>query len=664
MASRPSSNPAAPRAGLIGDFFSYHGWLAPGVRLFRDLGFPAKALCISMAFVLPLLMMLAYLWQASTAQVGAARMERQGVVAITAAVGLVQTAQERALVVAKPAAAQTAELPAVQDKVRAAVDQLQASYQRVSTEAWSHSDKTRLALLGLHQALMQKPLAATPDESLKAHHEFIDATLALVRDIADDSGLALDPDLDTYHMMNMSMLRGPMQYANTAKLRTQGYLALSTQMNPERHDTIVRLSAVQVFLDADVEASYQQGVAQFPEVDKLFDMKGTDAASDAFSQAIKKQVSGEHVEGDAAALLALGNAAVDKQIALTLKVMARLDQQLQARIDRLNQTLTTQVVVCAAFVLLAGYLLLAFYKVMTGGMNEVSRCLKEITEGNLVTVPHPWGNDESAKLMITLGEMQTSLRRIVQVVLDSAANVQTASSEIASASMDLSHRTEESAANLQRTASSMDQIAAVTRQSTESVDAATHSVQDNAKAAERGGQAIAEVVQTMDHIRGSSSKIGEIIGVIDGIAFQTNILALNAAVEAARAGEHGRGFAVVASEVRALAGRSATAAREIKALISASIEQVENGASVVGRAGDIMHTVVGNAGRIAQLMADVAQGTRRQDQSVGEVGHTMRDLDQSTQQNAALVEQTAAAAGSLADQARVLSREVSFFKIT
>ena len=152
--------------------------------------------------------------------------------------------------------------------------------------------------------------------------------------------------------------------------------------------------------------------------------------------------------------------------------------------------------------------------------------------------------------------------------------------------------------------------------------------------------------------------------MIDGIAFQTNILALNAAVEAARAGEHGRGFAVVASEVRALAGRSATAAREIKALISASIEQVENGASVVGRAGDIMHTVVGNAGRIAQLMVDVAQGTRRQDQSVGEVGHTMRDLDQSTQQNAALVEQTAAAAGSLADQARVLSREVSFFRIT
>ncbi|MBK7615143.1 MAG: hypothetical protein KA375_02170 [Vitreoscilla sp.] len=664
MAPRHASNPAAPRAGLIGDFFSYHGWLAPGVRLFRDLGFPAKALCISMAFVAPLLMVLSYLWQASSAQVGAARMERQGVVAIGAAVGVVQAAQERALVVAKPAAAQTAELPAVQDKVRTAVDKLQASYKRVSTEAWSHSEKTRLALLGLHQALMQTPLAATPDESLKAHHEFIDATLALVRDIADDSGLALDPDLDTYHMMNMSMLRGPMQYANTAKLRTQGYLALNTQMNPERHDTIIRLSAVQVFLDADVEASFQQGVAQFPEVGKLFDMKGTDVASDAFSQAMKKQVSGEHVEGDAAALLALGNAAVDKQIDLTLKVMARLDQQLQARIDRLNQTLTTQVVVCAAFVLLAGYLLLAFYKVMSGGMNEVSRCLKEITGGNLVTVPHPWGNDESAKLMITLGEMQNSLRRIVQVVLDSAANVQTASSEIASASMDLSHRTEESAANLQRTASSMDQIASVTRLSTESVDAATHSVQDNAKAAERGGQAIAEVVQTMDHIRGSSSKIGEIIGVIDGIAFQTNILALNAAVEAARAGEHGRGFAVVASEVRALAGRSATAAREIKALISASIEQVENGASVVGRAGDIMHTVVGNAGRIAQLMADVAQGTRRQDQSVGEVGHTMRDLDQSTQQNAALVEQTAAAAGSLADQARVLSREVSFFKIT
>ena len=151
--------------------------------------------------------------------------------------------------------------------------------------------------------------------------------------------------------------------------------------------------------------------------------------------------------------------------------------------------------------------------------------------------------------------------------------------------------------------------------------------------------------------------------MIDGIAFQTNILALNAAVEAARAGEHGRGFAVVASEVRALAGRSATAAKEIKTLIGSSIEQVEGGAIVVAKAGEIMHDVVANADRIAMQMGEIAEGTRQQNLGVGEVGTSVRELDQSTQQNAALVEQTAAAAGALAEQARRLSNEVSFFKL-
>jgi methyl-accepting chemotaxis protein len=241
--------------------------------------------------------------------------------------------------------------------------------------------------------------------------------------------------------------------------------------------------------------------------------------------------------------------------------------------------------------------------------------------------------------------------------------VHTASGEIASASMDLSQRTEESAASLQQTTASMEQIAELVRQSTVTVAAATASVNDNARAAEQGGQVIAEVVKTMEGIRTSSSRIGEIISVIDGIAFQTNILALNAAVEAARAGEHGRGFAVVASEVRALAGRSATAAREIKSLINASIEQVESGSAVVGNAGDIMQAVVRNATRVVELMNQISTSAQQQNTGVSDVSVAVRDLDKATQQNAALVEQTAAASGALADQAERMSREVSFFKL-
>jgi len=195
------------------------------------------------------------------------------------------------------------------------------------------------------------------------------------------------------------------------------------------------------------------------------------------------------------------------------------------------------------------------------------------------------------------------------------------------------------------------------------VQGAMDIVRSNAIAATRGGSVIEQVVQTMQGIQGSSNKIGEIIGVIDSIAFQTNILALNAAVEAARAGEQGRGFAVVATEVRALAGRSSAAAKEIKTLITDSISQVESGGKVVADAGATMRDIVGNADKIAALMNEIATATREQSSGVELVGSAVNDLDQSTQQNAALVEQTAAATTTLTEQAKRLADEVGYFKL-
>jgi methyl-accepting chemotaxis protein len=301
--------------------------------------------------------------------------------------------------------------------------------------------------------------------------------------------------------------------------------------------------------------------------------------------------------------------------------------------------------------------------VVLGGLTEVSGHLKEITAGNLTTAPRPWGNDEAAQLMVTLGEMQASLRRIVGVVVESASGVQTASAEISSATHDLSRRTEQSAASLEETAASTEQISATARNTASTVDGAMAIVQNNAQAATRGGQVIGEVVNTMGDIRTASNRIGEIIGVIDGIAFQTNILALNAAVEAARAGEQGRGFAVVATEVRALAGRSAAAAKEIKTLIAASLDKVESGTKVVANAGETMGEIVQNAERIGSLMRDISTATREQSAGVGQVGSAVQELDQATQQNAALVEQTAAATSMLSEQADRLAREISFFRV-
>jgi methyl-accepting chemotaxis protein len=412
-----------------------------------------------------------------------------------------------------------------------------------------------------------------------------------------------------------------------------------------------------------VEASYGLGVEAFPAVASKMDMKGADAAAEAFAEAVQKQILGPQLVGDVAAYVALGNAVVDKQTVLAFQVMERLDSRLGERIANLQRVFYGELTISVLFVLLAAYLLLSFYKVVMGGLQEVAGHLDQIAQGNLTTAPKPWGHDEAAQLMRSMGEMQTTLRRMVGMVIESSGHVQTASKEIAAASQDLSARTEASAANLEETAASMEQISATVKQAAQRVAGATTAAKDNASAATRGGEVILQVEKTMDDIRTSSNKIGEIIGVIDSIAFQTNILALNAAVEAARAGDQGRGFAVVATEVRALAGRSASAAREIKALIGASIGQVANGSQVVADAGKTIGEVVVSANQIAELMREIANATQEQTAGIAQVSTAVFDLDQATQQNAALVEETAAASSSLSDQAQRLSDEISFFQL-
>jgi methyl-accepting chemotaxis protein len=400
-----------------------------------------------------------------------------------------------------------------------------------------------------------------------------------------------------------------------------------------------------------------------PEADKVFGMQASDEAVIAMLGAVRSQVIGAELGKDAEGFLATANRAVASLEKMRTESVKQLDQALVDRIARVQHAMWLKLLVSLTFIAIAGYLLLAFYRVMMGGLQEVSGHLKEITKGNLTTAPKPWGRDEAAQLMLTMGEMQTSLRRVARVVLDGAQGVQTASEEIAAASNDLSSRSEQAAANLDETAASMEQISGTVKNTAETVSHTTEIVQGNASAATRGGEVISELVTTMGGIEASSAKIGEIIRVIDSIAFQTNILALNAAVEAARAGEQGRGFAVVASEVRALAGRSATAAREIKGLITASIEQVQAGSRVASEAGSTMNEIVENARRIAAEMGEIATAAREQQAGVAQVNASVTELDRSTQQNAALVEQTAAAAGSLSEQANRLAHEVSFFRL-
>jgi methyl-accepting chemotaxis protein len=275
----------------------------------------------------------------------------------------------------------------------------------------------------------------------------------------------------------------------------------------------------------------------------------------------------------------------------------------------------------------------------------------------------PWGSDEPAHVIVDLRKAYDSLHILIRKVRHSARALHSASGEIASASNDLGARTESSAAALEQQSSSMEHINAMASATAERASMAAAFAVDNAHVAERGGTVFTEVVSTMREIHTSSAKINDIITVIDGIAFQTNILALNAAVEAARAGETGRGFAVVASEVRMLAQRSAGAAKEIKTLISASVDRVESGTRVIEAAGQTMTDVVTNARQINAFLSDIAVAAKDQANAVSEVGRSIQELDQNTQQNAALVEQTSSAAGALTDQADALQEEIANFQV-
>ena len=293
---------------------------------------------------------------------------------------------------------------------------------------------------------------------------------------------------------------------------------------------------------------------------------------------------------------------------------------------------------------------------------DVVRIANAVAEGHLDVDVHARPGDTDS-IVAAMERMCANLVRIVGQVRNSSDSIATGSAQIASGNADLSQRTEEQASNLQQTAASMEQLAGTVRTNADTASQANALAAQASAAATRGGETVGTVVATMQEIAHSSKRIADIIGVIDGIAFQTNILALNAAVEAARAGEQGRGFAVVASEVRSLAGRSADAAKEIKTLIGASVDRVEVGARQVNEAGAAMQDIVTQVQRVNQLINEIAHATGEQTSGISQVGDAVTQLDQVTQQNAALVEESAAAAESLKQQAAHLAQVVSIFRL-
>ena len=300
---------------------------------------------------------------------------------------------------------------------------------------------------------------------------------------------------------------------------------------------------------------------------------------------------------------------------------------------------------------------------ITRPLGEAVEAARNVAAGDLRTQITIRSDDETGQLLLALKEMSSSLNRIVHQVRGGAETIAAASDEIARGNMDLSSRTEMQAGAIEETASSMEELTSTVQQNADNARQASQLAVSAVDVAARGGQVVEQVVGTMESINASSRKIVDIIGVIDGIAFQTNILALNAAVEAARAGEQGRGFAVVASEVRNLAQRSATAAREIKALIGESVDCVEAGNRLVGEAGMTMGEIVASVRRVMDIMGEISAASQEQGAGIAQVNGAIGEMDAATQQNAALVEEAAAAAQSLREQTVALTEVVGVFKL-
>ena len=656
---------AAPAAEPIGiESLKASAFLRPGLRIMGNLRFPAKALLICVAVLLPWAWTTWSLYSTKTENINFASKEQLGVQYVREVFPVIDLAQQLRRDASASAAggSDSPALVATKSKFQAALANLAEMDKKIGGKLDSSKafDATRQALVDTEKA---NGLAAV----FVAQTAHVQSYIALLQQISENSNLTLDPEVDSYHMMDAALFRILDVVENSGKLRGLGLAAMKTgTVTPEQRRAIVEMIPIAEFQFRNLKEGLAKAVAYNPALGAKIDVKSTFDATGVYLKLVRKSViDGEDFSPESqTAYLAAANATLGNQFELAQRLLTSLDGLLATRVAGMRRDLILTGSLTALGLFFAGYFFYSFFVVTRGGLNLLRQHLNEMSEGDLRNTPGAhWGSDEPALLIGDLRLTYDALHGLIRKVRHGARALHGASNEIAAASTDLAARTEAAAASLEQQASAMEEIGSQVAATADRARTAESFAVENSEVATRGGKVFGQVVTTMRDIRDSSSKIGDIISVIDGIAFQTNILALNAAVEAARAGDAGRGFAVVASEVRSLAGRSAEAAREIKSLIAVSMESVEAGANVVEDAGKTMTTVVTNALQITNYLHEISDAAKQQAAGVDEVGRAIQDLDRNTQQNAALVEQTTAAAGALTEQADILQDEIANFRV-
>ena len=504
-------------------------------------------------------------------------------------------------------------------------------------------------------------------ESTKLHTKLVQGLFLFNEFLLDTLGYSANAEVGTHFLIQASLVELPALTENLGLLRATGSGYLTTgKLAPENkaglHAFQRRVLEVNAQWARDLKKSFAANALIRSTLEKpLSDSQ--EAIQRSLNLLEQTLLTAQEINTPANVYFEDFTKTIDGLFTLNELALQRLDNLLSERASDVKARLLL-VMGSLAGGLLAGVILaIYFIRSITLPVKEAVRVAGAIAEGDLCVQVQQYGSNELGQLLVALENMRASLESTVAEVLKGSESVASASQQIAQGNLDLSSRTEEQASALTQTAGAMEELSTTVGNNADHSRQAKSLSRNASIAAAHGGDVVGQVVHTMQNINESSNQIADIISVIDGIAFQTNILALNAAVEAARAGEQGRGFAVVASEVRSLAGRSAEAAKQIKALISESVERVNQGTELVDQAGETVAEVVQAIAKVTNIMDEISSASDQQSSGVTEVGEAVMQLDHTTQQNAALVEEMSAAAASLSSQAQALLGAVSVFKI-
>lgn len=505
-------------------------------------------------------------------------------------------------------------------------------------------------------------------ESFQKHTALIADQMAVLENIVEVSDLMLDPEASSHHLIGAVLGDLPSLTEYLGQARALGSTLLvkkeATAKDRARIDMLVHMAR------HDFEETYSaffKALAAQPALAAALEGPvdiALNAGQIGLALPNDKVVQASVLDYPANEFFSGMTRAIDAQFALIDVGFQSLQQTMADRVRDQQAALLTVTLSIAFFVALVAWIMVLVTRTTVRGMSRSLDMARTVAAGDLTSTIDVRSTDETGQLMRALNEMNASLVGIVTQVRSGTDSIAIASDQIAAGNNDLSARTVAQASSLEETAASMEELTSTVTQNADNARLANELAQSASAVAIKGGDVVRQVVETMASINVSSRKIVDIIGIIDGIAFQTNILALNAAVEAARAGEQGRGFAVVASEVRSLAQRSAASAREIKALIDESVSKIVAGSELAGTAGRTMDEIVGSITRVTDIMGEITVASREQTAGIGQINEAITQMDHVTQQNAALVEEASAAAQSLQDQAGNLVGAVSVFRLS